>query len=221
MFDRLTFYDDTNYFKPIKICLIVYFSAMAFPMLYRYVGMIFAAGFMMAYEMPLLTEILTEAAASIFGMIAWCITIVGTFLLRRTTKLYAIGWLCHALQILLGCIVLPFISSVYGIPDFPVYLLIMYVLLVLCSGVIGVMLFLGKGNKWIMLGAALLGAVLFYITLFLGGSCFIGTIGVVAPISWSAANVFGGFILVCVLIANTALFASTVLVALSHETTYY
>lgn len=142
--------------------------------------------------------------------------------MRRTIKLYAIGWLCIAAQVLLGCVLLPLFSEIYGKPDFPVYLAVMYVLIALCTSAIGVMTLIGRGNKWLMLSAAALGGVLFIVTLFAGQEYFVGTVGVVAPHIWgNGGNLFDKINLICVLIANLALFASAVLVSLSHEPTYY
>lgn len=222
LFDKLTFSGDTGFITPIRICLIVYLAAMAFPIVFNYVGMIFAAGIMMAFEVGVSAPIALELFANILTMIACSVMLAGVFLLRRTIKLYAIGWLCIAAQVLLGCVCLPPISERYGEPDFPVYLAVMYVLLVLCTAATGVMTLVGRGNKWLMLGAAALGAVLFIVTLFAGQECFVGTVGVVAPLIWgNGGNLFDRINLICVFIANLALFASAVLVSLSHEPTYY
>ena len=222
MLDKLTFSVYTRLFTPIKICLIIYLAAMAFPIVFNYVGMIFAAGIMMAFEVGLSAPIALELFANILTITVWPLMLAGVFLLRRTIKLYAVSWLCIAAQVLLSCVLLPPLSERYGEPDFPVYLAVMYVLLVLCAVATGVMTLIGRGNKWIMVGAAALGAILFVVTLFAGQECFVGTVGVVAPHIWgNGGNLFGRINLICVFIANISLFASAVLVSLSHEPTYY
>lgn len=218
MFYKLTFSCDTRYFTPIKICLIVYLAAMTFPIVFRYVGMIFAAGIMMAFEVGASAEIALEFFANILTMTTWMMMLAGIFLLRHTIKLYAIGWLCVSAQVLLGCVILPPLSELYGEPDFPVYLAVIYVLLMLCAAATGVMTLIGRGNKWIMLGAAAVGTILFIVTLIAGQECFVGTVGVAAPLVWEDGdNLFDRINLICVLIANIALYASAVLASLSHK----
>ncbi|MGN0650166.1 MAG: hypothetical protein ACI4KM_07000 [Oscillospiraceae bacterium] len=222
MFDKITFNSETKCFTPIRICLIVFLASMAFPLVFGYVGMIFAAGIMMAFEVEMSASIILEAIANVLTIMVWPLMLAGVFLLRRTTKLYAIGWLCIAAQVLCSCVLLPPVSELHGEPEFPLYLLLMYIVLFLCAAAIGVMTLIGRGNKWVMLVTSALGYGLFLVTLFAGQSCFVGTVGVVAPLDWeNGFYIFDKINLISVLIANSALFASAVLVSLSHEPTYY
>lgn len=215
MFNEITYSHRDGFRIPLMILGIIYSAVMGVLVVIRSILVYVFTILLAVWETEFTSDIVFDIIANLLIITAYSFVAVGVFMLKKTAKPFGIGWLCYALQVLVGCIALPFISDSYGDTEYHIPLLPVYVLLFLCAAVIGMTMLLGRGNKWAMLVATVLGAVAFVVTLFMGDVVDIGTLG--STVSYVGAPLF----FIGLLISNGALFVSTILVAFSYKSTYY
>lgn len=215
MFDRIAYSEHDRLRIPLRVLGIIYAAVMGVLVVIRSIFVYFITIFLAALEAEFTLDMILDITANLLIITAYSFVAVGAFLMKRTTKPYGIGWLCYALQVLISCVVLPFLSDLYGAPEYRMYVIPLHAVLALCAGTIGIMTLLGRGNRWVMLAGAVIGAVCFAVTLALGDLADIGTLGATVPYVGSP------FYLICLIIANTALFGGAVLTALSYKSTYH
>ncbi len=215
MFDKIVYSQREGFRIPLMILAIAYVAVMGVLVVLRSIFVYFFTIFLAALEAEFTSDMILDITANLLVITAYSFIAVGAFLMKKTAKPYGIGWLCYAMQVLLGCVILPFFSDIYGEPEYQLYLLPTYILLALCAGAVGIMALLGRGNKIVMLAAVIVGAAAFVITLLTGDLTDIGTLGATIPYIGSP------FYLTFLVISNTALFGGAALISLSYRSTYY
>ena len=215
MTDRMTYSEDHRLRVPFLILGIVYAAMMGVLVAIRSVLVYVFTILLAALEAEFTSDMIFDIIANVLIIAAYSFITVGVFMMRKTVKPYAIGWICYSLQVLVGCVFLPLISDSYGEPQYPVMLMLMYILLAVGAGSVGLMMLLGCGSRWLLLVCTAVSAALFAATLIMGESCYVGTLGATIP------YLTHPFYLVSIIITNSALFGGMTLTAISYKSTYY
>ncbi len=215
MFRNLYFDKETVLVRLFTVCGIIYLVFMGIYAFMSYFAGLFMVAVLMVLEMEINLGVLVEFLANFTEIVACCITIVGFFRIKKSRCLFAIGWLCYAAQILVGCVILPLVSDIYGEP-YPIYMMALHFLLIAACACIGLTMLIEKGNKWIIAGCAVGTEALYLLTLFLGSERILGTIG--THMWLQAINPFLAF---CLIAAVSSLCMSTALAAFSYKSSCY
>ncbi len=215
MTDRMTYSEDYRLRIPLRVLGIVYAAVMGVLVAIRSILVYVFTILLAALEAEFTSDMIFDIIANLLIIAAYSFITVGIFMMRKTVKPYAIGWICYSLQVLVGCVFLPLISDSYGEPQYPVMLMLLYILLAVGAGSVGLMMLLGCGSRCLLLVCTAVSAVLFAATLIMGESCYVGTLGSTIP------YLTYPFYLVSIIITNSALFGGMLLTAISYRSTYY
>ncbi len=215
MFEKLYFDKESALIKPFMAGGVIYTILMGIYACISYLVSMLMIVMVIVLEMSLDLGALVELTAVLFEIIACCLMVVGFFIIKKTRILFALGWLCYALQVLIGSIILPLCSDIYGDP-YPIYLPLLHILLTAVCTYIGVCILIGRGNRWLIAGCAVLVEGLFLLTLILGSNNIVGTIG---THMWLYS--LNPFKAVCLIASISVMCVSTVLAGLMHKPMYY